>query len=278
MKPAIFYGRVSTDQQDMERQDWMRAEYCQRCGFELLQSFADPDVSGSVPFKARTASAAVLQFINQWWTRRVADPSLPPLHIITTEQDRIGRDTLDIIGTIRTFWELGAIPDFIAEGGPVERTPENELRMELRASVAQYERNKIRQRINSRMAGKRAGGELCGTVPYGWDAEPTGAVNAKGVAQRRLVDRPAEQRWILWMLQRRAAGTGYHTIARLLNAHGVPTKRGRGEIMKRRGGAGPAERKFTTGRWNSGTVANLLQSRTVRDWLAGQSALQTPKP
>lgn len=34
------------------------------------------------------------------------------------------------------------------------RSPENELRMEIKASVAQYERNKIRQRIQTKLDGK----------------------------------------------------------------------------------------------------------------------------
>jgi hypothetical protein len=41
--------------------------------------------------------------------------------------------------------------------------------MEIKASVVQYERNKTRQRIQTKMEGKRAHGELCGTLSYGWN-------------------------------------------------------------------------------------------------------------
>ena len=70
---------------------------------------------------------------------------------------------------IRAIWQLGDAPHFIAEGDALPRTPENELRMEIKARVAQYEQNKIRQRIQSKLDGKRANGELCGTLSYGWN-------------------------------------------------------------------------------------------------------------
>ena len=68
-------------------------------------------------------------------------------HFITSKQDRIGRDTLDIIATVRAIWELGITPHFTCEGGAFPRTPQNELLMEIKASVAQYERNMIRDRV-----------------------------------------------------------------------------------------------------------------------------------
>jgi putative DNA-invertase from lambdoid prophage Rac len=163
MIDCILCGRVSTDKQDMQRQERMFADYCHRNALQPVLTLLDEDTSGSIPFREREHGGRLLAEITQHVSLSVN------LAIVTTEQDRIGRDTLDIIATIRAIWQLGAVPHFIAEGGALPRSPENELRMEIKASVAQYERNKIRQRIQSKLDGKRAHGELCGTLSYGWN-------------------------------------------------------------------------------------------------------------
>ena len=140
----------------------MFVEYCQRHALQPVLTLLDEDTSGSIPFQARAQGRRLFPEI------RTRLP-LGKVEVVTTEQDRIGRDTLDIIATIRAIWQLGAVPHFAAEGGALPRTPENELRMEIKASVAQYERNKIRQRIQSKLDGKRAHGELSGTLSYGWN-------------------------------------------------------------------------------------------------------------
>ena len=131
MTDCILYGRVSTDKQDMQRQERMFADYCHRNTLHPVLTLLDEDTSGSIPFREREHGGRLLAEI----TQRV--PSSINLAVVTTEQDRIGRDTLDIIATIRAIWQLGAVPHFIAEGGALPRSPENELRMEIKASVAQ---------------------------------------------------------------------------------------------------------------------------------------------
>jgi hypothetical protein len=141
------------------------------------------------------------------------------------------------------------------------------------AGMAEYERELIRSRIQTKLDTKRRHGELTGTVPYGWTAEDTGEVTNKGVRIRRLVPCPEEQNWILHMDNLRRAGYGYHSIANDLNARAVPTKRGRGEIMCLRAkGDEPSTKKFTTGRWQAGNVAHVLQNKIVQAWLVSRLA------
>ena len=289
--PGILYGRVSTDKQDMERQDRMLPEYCLRNNILPVVKIYDPDTSASIPFAERPGGQRVLAEIR-------ARVVLGPVALVTTEQDRIGRDLIDSVSTIRTIWELGATPHFTAEGGAIERTPETEMYIGMRASAAQYERDKIRQRIRSKFKTKRDFGELCGVVSYGWDAKYVFADgfelltnkalssgqgaskdNALGelIAQhgrllsQTLVDNPREQQWILHMKRLRDAGWGYHSIAKNLNELGVPTKRPRGEIMNLRNTVDKAEsstRRFVSGKWQCGNVAKVLASKTVEKWLA----------
>ncbi len=262
---AILYGRVSTDKQDMDRQTRMFTEYCGRLHLvPLCAPICDLDTSGSIPFAQRDGGRLVLDEI----TRLVANGhNGGPTQVvfITTEQDRVGRDTLDSIQTVRKIWEAGIVPHFIAQGGALPRTPDNEFKMELQASFAQLERNRIRGRIRTKMAGKRAAGELCGQLSYGFNVQyryqdgttslhtDHALTRAERAAQERihgdiieqtLSPNAQERKWLRQMHAFRQAGWGYHSIAKYLNAHRVPTKRG-GETMKLRAKAGsipsPAE-------------------------------------
>ena len=292
--PAVLYGRVSTDKQDMERQDRMLLEYCTRNHLLPVVVLCDPDTSGSIPFRERVGGRKVLDEIK-------ARVSLGPIALVTTEQDRIGRDTVDSISTIRAIWELGATPHFAAEGGAIQRSPESEMYIGMRASAAQYERDKIRQRIRSKFKTKRDFNELCGTVSYGWDAQYQFAdgfklITNKGLASghgkakddvlteligqhgrlvsQTLVPNPLEQQWILHMKRLRDAGWGYYSIAKNLNHNGVPTKRGAGEIMLLRNGEGAPQKsskRFVSGKWQCGNVAKVLTNKMVRKWLQEQS-------
>lgn len=266
MTDCIQYGRVSTDKQDMQRQERMFADYCHRNALHPVLTLLDEDTSGSIPFREREHGGRMLAEITQHV------PASINLAIVTTEQDRIGRDTLDIIATIRAIWQLGAVPHFIAEGGALPRSPENELRMEIKASVAQYERNKIRQRIQSKLDGKRAHGELCGTLSYGWNVryrftdghellltshalrvreelDPLVAKHGSLVSQL-LEPNLTEQEWLRAMHRWRQAGWSYHRIATELNRLNVPTKTGAGNVITYKGA-----KRLSRGRWQCGNTS-----------------------
>lgn len=287
---AIEYGRFSDNKQDMERQARMFAEYTARNQLTVLATVLDPDVSGTIPMADRPGGRELFDLVR-------LHLRAGPLAVITTEQDRIGRDTLDIITTLRTIWSLGALPHFVAEGGAIPRTPENELRIEIRASVAQYEVRKIRQRIQSKLNGKRSAGELVGTLSYGWnvryrfadghellrtDAALTRAEREKlevqhGRVTTQLEENRDELKWILHMATQRALGRSYNAIANDLNVRQVPTKRGPVPMKVKRAGwqkLPPGERcevRMSAGTWQFGHVQTILESRTVQDWLQRQA-------
>jgi DNA invertase Pin-like site-specific DNA recombinase len=261
---AIVYARVSTDEQDTVRQDRMLTEYCERNQLDIVTRLEDPDTSGSVPFAEREGGGHLLEILDAAHAERlgagpIRDDDPPLLHIVTTESDRVGRDLIDTVGTIRRFWCRHARPHFTAEGGPFERTPVNELVLGTKASAAQFERDMIRHRIRSKMRGKRQAGELCGTIPFGWDAVETGSISPKGVPVRKLVANPIEQSWLREMARLRGEGKGYHQIATILNTAGVRPKRA-GQIINGR----PASDK-----WQGGNVANVLSSSYTKGLLHG---------
>ena len=53
MTDCILYGRVSTDIQDMQRQERMFVDYCNRNALQPVLTLLDEDTSGSIPFRER---------------------------------------------------------------------------------------------------------------------------------------------------------------------------------------------------------------------------------
>jgi DNA invertase Pin-like site-specific DNA recombinase len=255
---AAIYRRVSTDHQDnsLAVQEALNDEYCRRLQLPTVtEPYEDEDVSGSIPFVERSGGKALITRLRHGDVR----------HLITAKQDRLGRDTLDTIGTIRQIWEMGITPHFTAEGGTFPRTPQNELLFEIKASVAQYERNLIRERTRAVLRHKFERGELTGKVPFGYDCVYTfadgssltssRALNPKELAAhgevtgKRLSENPAERASIRDIFNLRASGWSLKRIAEYLNAGGSLPKLG--------------------GLWQCGNVDSILRSRHAAKVLGG---------
>ncbi len=62
--PGIIYHRVSTkeqgDKQGLDSQDRVCREYASKNNIEIVGTFTDKDVSGTVPFEERPGGKAVL--------------------------------------------------------------------------------------------------------------------------------------------------------------------------------------------------------------------------
>lgn len=265
---ALGYVRVSTGRQDLSVEAQTEAvrraaDYHQLADFQL---FAEPDTSGSVEFLQREQATRLLSVAQN------AIAAGREVTIIVPKVDRLGRDTVDVSNTARLFEKIGARL-LLLDINVDTRMPMGRAFMQIAAVFAELELARIRERIQTALDHKRDHGLLTGTVPYGFDAIETGGVSAKGVKERRLVDNPVEQRWILEMVRLRQAGWGYHSIARWLNEQGATTKQGRGAVMKLRSTAGSeSEMRFTSGRWQAGNVAKVLSNKTVTDWLQTRHA------
>jgi DNA invertase Pin-like site-specific DNA recombinase len=262
-KLAVLYGRVSTEKQTVATQELRAKEYLAYKNFELSAEFCDDDVSGSTPIWERPRGADLRKFLEAGAIG----------HLVVVKLDRLGRSALDLLNTVEYLDSIGVVLHIVDLGGDSLSTQgaAGRLMFTVLAGMAEYERELIRSRIQDKLDIKRQKHELTGTVPYGWDAKETGAETVKGVKIRELVPNLVEQSWILHMVTLRAAGWGYHSIANDLNDRDVPTKRGKGEIMTlRSAGDTPADKRFTTGRWQAGNVAKVLNSKTVRDWLASR--------
>ena len=259
---AVIYRRVSTDSQTGSEltQDAEAVSFCAQQHWPVIADFADPNTSGSIPIAERREGKLLLDFLASQAARQ-------PLALVAIKQDRLGRDSLDQISFIRHIWDLGVLPCLVAEGGPLPRTPDNELKFSLKAVIAQDELNRIRERVILGLRAKRARGELCGTIPYGFDAIPTGEIrrtrSGHEVHVRRLTDNATEQRWIKQMCLWRGFlpstpnlthPWSYSCIARELNRLNVRTKEA-GRVHNLKGGAVPAR-----SHWQQGNVHRILKN------------------
>jgi|GEM_PF-3194067 len=200
------------------------------------------------------------------------------IHLLLTKIDRVGRGWLDTQIMLRDLRQLRVRLHIINLGGK-SFDCESLMGQKILADLAWLSEMEVRgtqERILDAMRNKRRNGELLGSCPpYGWNAVETGEVTAKGVKVRRLEAHPDEQKWILHMAYRRQqCGWSYPRIASELNTRGVPTKRGKGEWMNLRNSekhTTKARFRFTSGQWQCGNVAKVLNNATVKAWLAGQS-------
>ncbi|PWU21771.1 MAG: hypothetical protein C5B50_01035 [Verrucomicrobia bacterium] len=265
-KSAIIYGRVSTDEQTSSTQEHFCRGYLTLKGLTLDSDFYDDDVSGAVAIWDRPNGRKLRE--------RLAEGDVK--HLVVAKLDRLGRKAIDLLNTVQLLDKLGIVLHIVDFGGDSLSTQgaAGRLMFTVLAGMAEFERELIRDRISKRLAVKRDKNELCGTEPYGWTAVPTGEVinrpGKKPVIIKRLEPNPEEQKWILFMRDLRAQGFGYHSVAKRLNALGVPTKR-RGEILTLRTPTG-TEKRFAIGKWQPGNVSKVLNNKTTQDWLASLPA------
>lgn len=258
MKNYYFYSRVSTDKQDdsLDAQKAKAIAYAAARGVTIDERhiFTDPDTSGAIPFRERGGGQLLLNTIAL--ARRLHPDS--EHHLIITKLDRLGRSTLDLETTFQYCKASGIAIHIIDFGGDSINTMglAGDLLMRILFAVAEFERGMIRSRVQDVITDRRSKGFLLGHCPFGWDSEDTGQVKPRTDRPiLRVVPNPAEQQWLRQMAAWRAAGWSYHAIAQALNRAGVRTKRG-------------------AGLWQSGNVANVLDSRYTREFLAAPAIEQ----
>ena len=187
-----------------------------------------------------------------------ADYPLAKINLFITKPDRFSRTRLDAEIALRDLRNLGVRVHFISLGGQSFDcdSPAGQLIVSILLWAAENEVSSIKGRILDNKASWREKGYFLGGshAPYGRDLEPARDADGKQLISDRdkplfrLVPNATEEKWLRHMAALRAAGCGYHTIAKRLNAQGVPAKAG--------------------GRWNCGQIKNVLESLTARQILS----------
>lgn len=145
---AVFaYLRVSTKDQTTEQQ----LAQIQSAGYliEKDRVYVEHGVSGKVPALQREQFSKLTE-------RMDSGDSL-----VVTKLDRLGRDMLDVIATIRDLTDRGVSISILGLG-TLDGSPQAKLTLALLAAISEYERDLISERTKAKLAKLKADGVKLG--------------------------------------------------------------------------------------------------------------------
>lgn len=161
---AALYARVSTNGQDADLQLREFREFCQRRDWSVAGEYIDTGISGS---KDRRPELDRLMADAK---RRKFDS------VVVYRYDRFARSLRHLVNALEEFRALGI--DFVSiHEGVDTSTPNGRLIFGIFGSIAEFERELIRDRVRSGMRSARARGRKIG--------RPRTAVNATRIAGLR---------------------------------------------------------------------------------------------
>ncbi len=245
------YARVSSDDQaergTIETQRAEIARWLDRHpDFDLVATFEDDGVSGTIPLKLRPAGA-----------RLMADAMAGRFDcLLVYKVDRLGRDAVDLMGVRRRLATLEVRLLSVHEGEP------DTLSYNVQAVVADYQRETfLRTTKDGIRRAAREGRSVGGIIAFGYRV-------AGDKGNRRLepdtaplwADRSAVD--IVRQMYQRVGLEGWSCtrVAAELNALGVPTHYSRDGRLVKHG----ERRESTQALWRTGRVRNMLASPLYR--------------
>lgn len=131
MKSAI-YCRVSTEEQDADKQEYLCQEYCKRNNIDIFRVYKDV-ISGTTT--SRPEFNIMLDDMRQYRFNA----------IVCTKLDRIGRSLSHLLSLFDEFKSKGV--EFIATSQNIDTsTASGKLQMQMLAAFAEFERSLISER------------------------------------------------------------------------------------------------------------------------------------
>jgi DNA invertase Pin-like site-specific DNA recombinase len=173
-KRVALYARVSTPNgQNPEMQLRELRDYCQRRGFVIVNEYVDKGVSG-----ARERRPALDKLITDC-RKRLVDA------VVVYRYDRFARSLRQLVNALEEFRALGI--DFISlHEGVDTSTPNGRLVFGIFASIAEFERELIRDRVRSGLAAARAKGKRLGRPRANVDVAKIAKLRALGTPWRTI--------------------------------------------------------------------------------------------
>src|ERR1700745_604775 len=192
---AAIYARVSTNNgQDPHMQIRELREYCQRRGWDIEGEYVDAGVAGAKEHRPQ------LDVLLAACRKRRVDA------VVVYRYDRFARSLRQLVNALEEVRSLGI--EFISlHEGVDTSTPNGRLLFGIFASIAEFERELIRDRVKSGIAAARSKGKRLG--------RPRGSVDAARIAVLR------------------APGASWSTIARQLRLSAGTAKRAYYKLAKK---------------------------------------------
>jgi putative DNA-invertase from lambdoid prophage Rac len=161
---AAIYARVSTNDQNCDRQDRDLTAYAEKCGYTIVGIFRE---TGSGAKNDRAQRKKVIELARA----RSIDI------ILVSELTRWGRSTIDLITSLTQLESWGV--SLIAQNGFQFdlTTPHGKMIANIMATLAEFERDLLKERIKSGIASARARGKVFGRPRGGKIADSCDRIN-----------------------------------------------------------------------------------------------------
>ena len=170
---AAIYARASTNGQDPEMQLREVREYCTRRGWQVSGEYVDRGISGSKEHRPELD-----RLLADCRKRRVDA-------VVVYRYDRFARSLRQLINALEEFRGLGI--DFVSlHEGVDTSTPNGRLIFGIFATIAEFERELIRDRVRSGIASARAKGKQLGRPRADFDVKAAEALRSAGHSFRQI--------------------------------------------------------------------------------------------
>ena len=165
---AAIYARVSTNNgQDPQMQIRELREYCKRRGWDIEGEYVDAGISGAKEHRPQ------LDMLLAVCRRRRVDA------VVVYRYDRFARSLRQLVNALEEFRSLGI--EFISlHEGVDTSTPNGRLVFGIFASIAEFERELIRDRVKSGIAAAKSRGKTLGRPRVSVDTTRIAALRASG--------------------------------------------------------------------------------------------------
>lgn len=159
-KRVALYLRVSTDSQTTENQHRELAAVAERMGWDVVGIYEDAGISGAKGRDKRPQFDALCKAA----TRRQVDM------IMAWSVDRLGRSLQDLVGFMNELRAVGC-DLYLHKQALDTSTPAGRMMFQMCGVFAEFEREMIRDRVNSGLARAKAAGKTLGRPKVGSSIE-----------------------------------------------------------------------------------------------------------
>jgi site-specific DNA recombinase len=231
---ALYLHVSSEEQRDRETIEIQREflePYCELYGFEVVKTYADDGISGTIPLHERPEGRQLLEDAQHGKFEAV----------LVYRLDRLGRSLLVVVDAHDRLEGLGVSLRSATESIETA-TPSGRLIFQMLASFAEYERAAIGERTRAGLHRAYRGGRHMGAVPYGYRTDEHGHLQVV----------PEEATVVQQIIEGVAEGSTLYAKAKHLNDLGLPAPGWRYGSGKRR----PGSRL-----WSVTTISNIVHQR-----------------
>ena len=252
---AVLYARVSNDDtrqegRNLENQLTMGQEFAAKRGYQIVARLKEDD-------KGASGAEINLPKLNE--IREMAHTKQFDV-LIVREIDRLSRSLAKQLILEEELKRQGIEIEYVL--GEYPDTPEGNFMRHIRATVAEYEREKISERAVRGRYNKVKSGSVfvSGNAPYGYSL-----IQRENRYELEVDEREAIH--VRQMFDWYVSGISFKKIAKRLNEQSVPT------YTDNRPNSAPGyKRKRQHGKWSNDTVRRIVTNETyVGKWHYGKS-------